>query len=85
MGEVLAIGGGIAIVIWLVMSAIVVVPFWFIFKRTGLSPFLSLLNLIPAIGLMISMAILAFVRWPAGESGRTSTLQDFLRQAQGGR
>src|SRR5262249_48284005 len=85
MGDMVGAMAGIGIVIYLVVVAILVVPFWFIFKRTGLSPFLSLLNLIPLIGTPIAMALLAFMRWPAGESGRTSSVQDLMNQAQGGR
>ncbi|WP_178133501.1 hypothetical protein [Vineibacter terrae] len=77
--------GALAFVIYLIGVAIVTVPFWFILKRAGFSPYLALLNLILGLGTLIVMAILAFSRWPAGESGRTSTVQDLMRQVQGGR
>ncbi len=85
MGGMMAGFGALAFVIYLIGVAIVTVPFWFILKRAGFSPYLALLNLILGLGTLIIMAILAFSRWPAGESGRTSTVQDLMRQVQGGR
>jgi hypothetical protein len=46
----------------LVALAIVIVPFWFICKKAGFSPWLSLLNLIPFGGLIL-MYVLAFAEW----------------------
>ena len=79
--------GFLAVLIFLVVGAILAVPFWFIMKRAGFSPFLALIVLIPIplLPLLGVMGILAFGRWPAGESGRRSTLQDLMRQVQGGR
>ncbi|HEX2888719.1 hypothetical protein [Vineibacter terrae] len=85
MGGMMAGFGALAFVIYLIGVAIVTVPFWFILKRAGFSPYLALLNLILGLGTLIVMAILAFSKWPAGESGRTSTVQDLMRQVQGGR
>ena len=42
--------------------AIVIVPFWFICKKAGFSPWLALLNIIPFGGLIL-MYILAFSEW----------------------
>jgi hypothetical protein len=42
--------------------AIVIVPFWFICKKAGFSPWLSLLNLIP-LGNLILIYVLAFADW----------------------
>jgi hypothetical protein len=42
--------------------AIIVVPTWFICKKAGFSPWLSLLNFIPA-GNLILLYILAFAEW----------------------
>ncbi len=55
----------------LVGLAIVIVPFWFICKKAGLSPWLSLLNIIPLGGLIL-MYVLAFSEWkvvPAPQPG----------------
>ena len=84
-GAMFAAMGLFFLIIWLVVAAILTVPFWFILKRAGFSPFLSLLNLIPGLGTLVVMAILAFAKWPAGESGRRSTVQDVIAQMSGGR
>lgn len=46
----------------LVVLAIFMVPFWFICKKAGFSPWLSLLNLIP-LGNLILLYVLAFAEW----------------------
>ena len=51
--------------------AIVIVPVWFICKKAGFSPWLSLLNIIPLGGLIL-LYILAFSEWrvvPAAQPG----------------
>ena len=45
-----------------VLYAIIIIPFWFICKKAGFSPWLSLLNLIPLGGLIL-MYVLAFAEW----------------------
>jgi hypothetical protein len=45
-----------------VFYAIIMVPFWFICKKAGFSPWLSLLNLIPVGGLIL-LYVLAFADW----------------------
>jgi hypothetical protein len=49
----------IAVVVGLV---ILIVPFWFICKKAGMSPWLSLLNLIP-VGNLVLLYMLAFSEW----------------------
>ncbi len=46
----------------LVGMAIVIIPFWFICKKAGFSPWLSLLNMIP-LGGVILWYVLAFSEW----------------------
>ena len=46
----------------LIGLALVIVPFWFILKKAGFSPWLSLLNAIPA-GNLILLYVLAFSQW----------------------
>ncbi len=51
--------------------AAMIIPFWMIFKKAGMSPFLSLLMLIPFAGIVM-LYVLAFSRWkviPAPEYG----------------
>ncbi|MGA2168966.1 MAG: hypothetical protein ABSG62_12200 [Terracidiphilus sp.] len=49
-------------IIIVVCLAIVIVPFWFICKKAGFSPWLSLLNIIP-LGNLILIYVLAFAEW----------------------
>ncbi len=49
-------------ILGLVFLALLIVPFWFAFKKSGLSPWLSLLVLLPA-GTLITLYVLAFARW----------------------
>jgi hypothetical protein len=46
----------------LLISLIVVIPYWFIFKKAGFSPFLALLMFVPLVNL-IMLYFLAFGRW----------------------
>ncbi|MGA3264285.1 MAG: hypothetical protein ABSC47_09595 [Terracidiphilus sp.] len=46
----------------LVALAIVIVPFWFICKKAGFSPWLSFLNIIP-MGNLVLIYVLAFSDW----------------------
>ena len=53
---------------WPVMALIAVIPFWRICTRAGLSPWLSLLIIVPLANL-IFIYYLAFTDWPAGRGG----------------
>ena len=46
----------------LVMIVIVQIPYWFIWKKAGFSPALSLLMLIPLLNLVM-LYVLAFSEW----------------------
>jgi hypothetical protein len=52
-------------VIILVGYIIFIVPFWFICKKAGFSPWLSLINVIP-LGNIILIYVLAFAEWKVG-------------------
>ncbi len=54
---------GILPIIVLIFIAILMVPCWFICKKAGFSPWLSLLCLIPSFGLLILLYVLAFAEW----------------------
>jgi hypothetical protein len=41
---------------------IILIPFWFICKKAGFSPWLSLLNIVP-FGNLILIYVLAFAQW----------------------
>jgi hypothetical protein len=50
-------------VIILLAIAIVMVPCWFILKKAGFSPWLSLLCIFPTLGTVIVLYVLAFAEW----------------------
>ena len=66
IGFVGNIGGWEIILIFLV-GLIVVLPYWIICKKAGLSPWLSLIMFIP-LGAFILPFILAFKPWPSLKS-----------------
>jgi hypothetical protein len=41
---------------------IAIVPYWFIFKKAGFSPWLSLLTIVPFLNLLV-LYIVAFTQW----------------------
>jgi hypothetical protein len=57
--------------VWLVLLlAMVIFPifcFWRIFAKAGYNGAMALLCLIPGIGMIIVLCLLAFGTWPAGE------------------
>jgi uncharacterized membrane protein YhaH (DUF805 family) len=59
-------------IIILVVIVIIMVPCWFILKKAGFTPWLCLLCLIPSIGLVVLLYVLAFAEWkvvPAPQAG----------------
>jgi hypothetical protein len=50
---------GVIVVIGL---AIILIPFWFICKKAGFSPWLTLLNILP-LGNLVLLYVLAFAEW----------------------
>lgn len=50
-------------IIIIVAIALVMVPCWFILKKAGFSPWLSLLCLFPSLGTLILLYVLAFAEW----------------------
>ncbi len=59
-------------IIYAVVVAIVMVPFWFILRKAGMSPWLSLLCLFPSLGVLVLLYVLAFAEWkvvPAPQPG----------------
>ena len=77
MAETAVIGwllglGSIALAVFLVgyvlWTLVLIIPTWRICTRAGFSGALSLFHLVPLIGSLIVMAILAFSEWPNGEA-----------------
>ena len=60
-GAIMAMMAIIPIII-LVCLAIIMVPFWFILKKAGFSPWLTLINIVP-LGNLILIYVLAFSDW----------------------
>lgn len=51
------------VIIFLIVLAVVIVPSWFICKKAGFSPWLSMLCLVPTFGLLVLLYVLAFADW----------------------
>jgi hypothetical protein len=49
--------------IGVVCLIILLIPVWFICKKAGFSPWLSLLCLIPTVGILVLLYVLAFAEW----------------------
>ena len=47
----------------LIGIAIFIIPCWFICKKAGFSPWLSLLCVIPTVGILVLLYVLAFADW----------------------
>ena len=45
-------------------------PLWRTFSRAGLRPYLALVVLIPLVGLVAALGVLAVLRWPAAAGGK---------------
>ena len=52
----------IILVVTIISLAIIIIPFWFICKKAGMSPWLTLLNIIP-LGNLVLIYVLAFAEW----------------------
>lgn len=46
----------------LILTVVWMIPFWFIFKKAGFTPWLSLLLLLPLVNLVM-LYVLAFTEW----------------------
>jgi heme/copper-type cytochrome/quinol oxidase subunit 4 len=62
MGGMLAAFIGIYLIVIVIAIAVIIIPFWFILKKAGFSPWLSLINIIP-FGTLILLYVLAFAEW----------------------
>jgi uncharacterized protein (DUF983 family) len=54
----------------LVMAAVIVVPFWFIFSKAGYAKWLSLLMVVPLVNVAL-LYFLAFSNWPSRRNAKT--------------
>jgi len=62
--------GSFGLLTMLLIAALVIVPFWFIFSKAGYSKWLSLLMVVPVVNL-IALYFLAFSPWPSQGNGNT--------------
>ncbi len=51
------------LVVYLILAAVVVIPFWKIFQKAGFPAAFSLLMLVPVVNI-IAIYFVAFARWP---------------------
>jgi hypothetical protein len=51
---------------YLLISVLVIIPFWRIFEKVGFPPALSLLTVVPIVNLVM-LYIVAFSQWPSRE------------------
>jgi hypothetical protein len=54
--------GPIMLIICVIVLAVILIPFWFICKKAGFSPWLTLLIFVPFGGLVL-IYVLAFAEW----------------------
>jgi hypothetical protein len=62
----------VLMIIHLLVALILIIPTWRICTRAGYSGALSLFHLVPVLGSLIVMAVLAFGTWPNGEASPRS-------------
>ncbi|MDB5692899.1 MAG: hypothetical protein JWO81_1962 [Alphaproteobacteria bacterium] len=52
-----------------VLAVILVVPLYRIMQKAGLNPLLSLIIIVPGLGYLVAIGILAFAEWPNEPAG----------------
>ncbi len=68
-------------IIFLIVMAIVIIPYWMIWKKAGFSPWLSLLMFVPLVNLVM-LYVLAFAEWkvvPVGQAPSPSGYPQYPR------
>lgn len=48
---------------YVVVVVILIIPFWFILKKAGFTPWLALLCLLTSLGALVLLYVLAFADW----------------------
>ncbi len=62
MNGMIAAFVGIYMIFLVIVLVIVIIPFWFILKKAGFSPWLALINIVP-FGTLILLYVIAFAEW----------------------
>jgi hypothetical protein len=65
IGGIIAAYLAILAIFYVVAVALLMIPSWFICKKAGFSQWLSLLCLIPSLGVLVLLYVLAFAEWPS--------------------
>jgi uncharacterized membrane protein YhaH (DUF805 family) len=78
-GMAALLGGGTFLLVMLISIVIGIALYYLIIKKTGYNPWLSLLILIPGLGGLILIIMLAFTEWPVQREVR-----DLRARAGGG-
>lgn len=61
--RIILLMAGLIPVIIVVTIAILMIPCWMILKKAGFTPWLSLLCIIPSLGTLVLLYVLAFAQW----------------------
>jgi hypothetical protein len=64
----------IFMLVGVIALAVILIPFWFICKKAGFSPWLTLLNIIP-LGNLVLIYMLAFAEWKVVPAAQISPYQ----------
>ena len=67
--------------VFLVATAIIIIPYWFIWKKAGFSPWFSLLMFIPGVNL-IMVYVLAFSEWKVVPVNQVASTYTYLPPSQ---
>jgi hypothetical protein len=65
----------------LIVTVIVIIPYWFIWKKAGFSPWLSLLMLIPFVNIIMPY-VLAFSEWKVVPVNQVASTYTYLPPSQ---
>ena len=65
VGGIIAAYLAILAIFYVVSVALLMIPSWIICKKAGFSQWLSLLCLIPTLGILVLLYVLAFGDWPS--------------------
>lgn len=56
------------IAVWTVTLLLWVIPMWRVLKRTGKIPGIALLGIVPIVGPLVVLFVIAYGRWPHFET-----------------